>query len=109
MTHKQLMHKLKELHMVSPRNVPVTFPAFKNRAMIRNYEKNGQPRKVVFIGMPLKSMFGFYVEYGTDMEVMREAYAMYLRLVNREMLDYEEKRLQWGIQAPATYRKMPQK
>lgn len=106
LTHKQLMQKLRELHMVSDKNVPVTFPAFKNRAMVHKY---GKDYKVVFLGIPSKNLFGFYVMYGTDMEVMREAYGMYLRLVQGDMEDYNEKDLQWGLRIPIAYGNMRQK
>ncbi len=105
LTHKQLMQKLKDLHMVSPQNVPVTFPAFKNRAMVHKY---GKDYKIVFLGMPSKNLFGFYVMYGTDMEAMREAYAMYMRLVRGNIEDYENKDLQWGLRIPLKYKNMRQ-
>jgi hypothetical protein len=106
LTHKQLMQKLKVLQMVLPKNVPVTFPAFKNRAMISNYGKN---YKIVFLGIPAQNLFGFYVMYGNDMECMKEAYNMYVRLVKGDMEDYENKDLQWGLRIPIVYGNMRQK
>jgi len=106
LTHKQLMQKLKALHMVSATNEPVTFPAFKNRAMIHKY---GNSYKIVFIGIPAKSLFGFYVMYDNDMNVMREAYAMFLKLVKGNMEDYENKDVQWGLRVPVSYGNLRQR
>lgn len=106
MTHKQSMQKLKKLHLVSPQNVPVTFPAFKNRAMVHTFSDG---RKGVFLGIPNTSMFGFYATGNSDMDLMRDAYAMYLRLVKNEMFDEDEKLIQWGIKIPSRLGKMPQK
>lgn len=106
LTHKQLMQKLKELHIVSPTGVPATFPAFKNRAMVHRY---GKDLKIVFMGIPGKNLFGFYVMYDTDMAVMKEAYGMFLRLVKGDMEDYESKDLQWGFRVPISYGNMRQK
>lgn len=105
LSHKQLMQKLKALYMISEKNVPVTFPAFKNRAMVHKY---GRDYKIVFLGIPSQNLFGFYVMYGTDMEAMREAYTMYMRLVRGNIEDYENKDLQWGLRIPINYGNMRQ-
>lgn len=106
LTHKQLMQKLKALHMVSDKNVPVTFPAFKNRAMVHKY---GKDYKVVFVGVPAVNLFGFYVTYANDMECMREAYSLFLKLVKGDMEGYEDNDVQWGLRIPINYGNMRQK
>ena len=105
LTHKQLMQKLKALGVVSPKSEPVTFPAFKNRATVHRY---GKDYKIVFMGIPSKNLFGFYVMYGTDMEVMKEAYKMFMRLIQGNMEDYENRDLQWGLRIPIAYGNMRQ-
>ena len=105
LTHKQLMQKLKALGVVSPKGEPVTFPAFKNRATVHRY---GKDYKIVFMGIPSKNLFGFYVMYGTDMEVMKEAYKMFMRLIQGNMEDYENRDLQWGLRIPIAYGNMRQ-
>lgn len=106
MTNKELIKKLKELHAINVNGQPLTFPAFKNRTMVHKY---GKDYKILFMGIPAKNLFGFYVMWGNDMECMKEAYGMYLRLIKGDMEDYENKDLQWGLRIPLAYGNMRQK
>jgi hypothetical protein len=83
--------------MVSEKTQPVTFPAFKNRVMIKRYPNN---LSGVFIGIPSTNIFGFFFESGTEMEMVREAYTMYQALLNGDMSDYKAGYLKWGKEIP---------
>lgn len=91
---EQLHYNLKVLGLMSiDTSKPLSYSGFKNRASVHKYGKN---YKVVFIGHPRQNLFGFYTMYGTDSDVMREAYEMYLSLVNGDMSGYNDGDIQWG-------------
>lgn len=90
----QLIDNLKALGLVSIQdNMPISYSGFKNRASIHRY---GNQWKIVFIGQPKHNLFGFYVMYGNDTKVMKEAYEMFVRLVKGDMESYENDDVQWG-------------
>ena len=74
-------------------NKPLSYSGFKNRASVHKYGKN---YKVVFVGHPRQNLFGFYVMWGTDSDVMKEAYELYVSLVKGDMTGYNEGDIQWG-------------
>ena len=74
-------------------NKPLSYSGFKNRASVHKYGKN---YKVVFVGHPRQNLFGFYVMWGADSNVMKEAYDLYVSLVKGDMTGYNEGDIQWG-------------
>lgn len=94
LTLEQLHYNLKVLGLMSTEtNEPLSYSGFKNRASIHRY---GKKFKVVFVGHPRHNLFGFYTMYGTDSDVMKEAYDMYWKLVKGDMEGYNEGDVQWG-------------
>jgi hypothetical protein len=92
--HEQLIDKLKDLGLVDlSSNKPLSYSGFKNRASVHKY---GNKYKIVFVGQPRQNLFGFYVMWGNDSEVMKEAYDMLVNLVRGSMVDYLNDEIQWG-------------
>lgn len=89
---EQLHDNLRELGLMDMNDKPLSYSAFKNRASVHRYGDY----KIVFVGFPKRNLFGFYVMWGNDSEVMREAYDMYSKLVKGDMEDYDNGDLQWG-------------
>ena len=94
-TNEELIKNLVELGVVNGDMKPISYSGFKNRASVHRY---GSPvkYKIVFLGQPKNNLFGFYVMYGDDTKVMKEAYNMFLRLIKGNMEDYNIGDLQWG-------------
>lgn len=82
---------------------PVSYSVFKNRATTITY---GVKRKGVFIGIPNENLFGFFTSSNDDIEVMKEAYEMYCRLVKGYVSDYEDGLIQWGYGGIPKFGKM---
>ena len=94
LTLEQLHTNLKSLGLMSiETNKPISYSGFKNRASVHKY---GDSYKIVFVGQPKQNLFGFYVMYGNDSQVMKEAYDMFISLVKGNMEDYNEGDVQWG-------------
>lgn len=93
LTFDQLYVNLCKLGLISIDDKPLSYSAFKNRASVHKY---GGQYKIVFVGLPKQNLFGFYTMYGTDSQVMKEAYGMYCRLVDGDMEDYNDGDVQWG-------------
>ena len=75
-------------------DTPISFTGFKNRCSIHKY---GKSHKIVFLGHPKQNLFGFYVMYAADAVVLKEAYQMFLNVINKnDISDYENNDLQWG-------------
>jgi hypothetical protein len=97
----QIKNKLKLLGLITNEGKPISYSSFKNKASVHRY---GKKYKIVFIGIPKTNLFGFYTMYNTDMLVMKEAYSLFLELVNDNIEPYTNKDVQWtnrGI--PLTY------
>jgi hypothetical protein len=91
---EQLHYNLKVLGLMGiDNNKPLSYSGFKNRASVHKYGKN---YKVVFIGHPKQNLFGFYVMWGADSQVMKEAYELYVSLVKGDITGYDEGDIQWG-------------
>ena len=94
LSNEQLVDNLKLLGLVNlSTNKPISYSGFKNRASVHKY---GDSYKIVFVGHPKQNLFGFYVMYGNDSQVMKEAYDMFISLVKGNMEDYNEGDVQWG-------------
>ena len=93
LSNENLVDNLKLLGLVDFNNKPIAYSGFKNRASVHKY---GNKYKIVFVGQPRQNLFGFYVMYDNDTKAMKEAYEMFLNLVNGDMVDYNENDLQWG-------------
>lgn len=94
LSNEQLIDNLKLLGLVNlSTNKPLSYSGFKNRASVHKYGSN---HKIVFLGHPKSNLFGFYVMWGNDSQVMKEAYDMFLNLLKGDMTDYNEGELQWG-------------
>jgi hypothetical protein len=94
LSNEQLIDKLKDLGLVNlSTNKPISYSGFKNRASVHKY---GNKYKIVFLGAPKLNLFGFYVVWGNDSEVMKEAYEMFTNLVKGHMTDYLNNEIQWG-------------
>lgn len=100
LSNKQLLQRLRRIHILSDDNLPITFPAFKNRAMVQRYSGGN---KAVFIGVPSKNIFGFYVKGKNDLDLVKEAYKMYIRLVKNQMDEFESGLIKWSTDIPDTY------
>lgn len=92
LSNEQLFENLKRLGLVNG-SVPISYSGFKNRASIHRY---GKKHKIVFIGHPKENLFGFYTMYGTDSDVMKEAYEIFIRVLKGGTRDYELGDVQWG-------------
>lgn len=93
LTHKEALQKLKKLGVVNSDNQPVSLTGFKNRASVHKY---GSKLKVVYMGLPKENLWGFYVMYDNDNNVIKDAYKMFLKLVSGDMSDFDAKDIQWG-------------
>ena len=94
LSNEKLVDNLKLLGLVDlSTNKPIAYSGFKNRASVHKYGNN---YKIVFVGHPKQNLFGFYVMYDNDTKAMKEAYEMFLNLVNGDMVDYNEGDVQWG-------------
>jgi hypothetical protein len=79
LSNEQLVDNLKLLGLINlSTNKPISYSGFKNRASVHKY---GNSYKIVFVGQPKQNLFGFYVMYGNDSQVMKEAYDMFISLV----------------------------
>jgi hypothetical protein len=97
LSNEHLIDNLKYLGLVSIEdNAPVSYSGFKNRASVHNYDNK---YKIVFVGQLRKNLFGFYVVWGTDSQVMKEAYEMFTNLVKGSMTDYLNDEIQWSNEA----------
>lgn len=92
---KQIQSKLKKLGLISEDGKPLSYAAFKNRATISRFSGR-RKYKAVFVGQPKDNLFGFYTMYGTDPEVMKEAYDYFIQLVKGNSEPYDEGDVQWG-------------
>lgn len=84
---------LSKLRLITSDNKPLLYSAFKKFASVHKY---GNKYKIVFVGIPNDNLFGFYVDWGNDTDVMKQAYKMYVRLVNGNMDEFNDKEVQWG-------------
>ena len=102
---EQLHDRLKDLGLMSiENNTPLSYTGFKNRASVHKY---GGKYKIVFVGHPRQNLFGFYTMYGTDSQVLKEAYDMYWKLVKGDIEGYNEGEVQWGnCGIPLSYGKL---
>ena len=89
---EQLHDNLKDLGLMGFDNTPLSYTGFKNRASVHKYGKY----KIVVVGIPKSNLFGFYTMYGTDSEVLKEAYSMYFNLVKGSIEEYNSGDIQWG-------------
>lgn len=106
MTLNQIYLRLKKLGLINEENEPILYSRFKNRATIHSYKAGRGLRRVVFIGSPDISLFGFYHPFkgSTDTEIMKEAYARFQDLVKGDTSEFEAGAIQWGnCGIPETY------
>jgi len=98
----QIKDKLKLLGLITNEGKPISYSGFKNKASVHRY---GQKKyKIVFIGIPKTNLFGFYTMYNTNILVMKEAYSLFLELVNNNIEPYTNKDVQWtNFGIPLTY------
>ena len=95
LTIDQLKENLKLLGVINlTTNKLIPFTGFKNRCTIHKY---GKKLKIVFLGQPKENLFGFYVMYDTDLNVLKESYQMLLNLIeNNDISQYYDDDIQWG-------------
>jgi len=96
LTFDKILEKLKELNLLGEGNTPVKFSVFKQFCTIQRYGKGKNTKKIVFAGKPKENLFGFYVIHDTDPNVMKEAYAIYKRLVSGDREVLEDSSVVWG-------------
>lgn len=90
MTTKQIQNKLTLIGFIVE-GIALSYGNFKNRSTIQRYGN----KRVVFIGVPLKNLFAFYVTCeGDDSSVTREAYDMFRRLAKGDLTGYEQNFIQ---------------
>jgi hypothetical protein len=87
-----LLDKLDDLGVILSDGRPVSYKLFKNRASIHSYGEDG---KIVFLGIPNKNLFGFYIDNGVDSDVMKTAYGMFVDFVKGDGTLFTDKYLQW--------------
>lgn len=112
MTLKQIHGRLRQLGLINNFNEPVLYNKFKNRATIHTYKTGRWSKRVVFIGLPNVSLFGFYHPFQgtTDTEIMKEAYNRFQRLVKGNLFEFENEAVQWGnCDIPETYSNLVKK
>jgi hypothetical protein len=98
LTDVDIQVRLMELGLIQSDGKPVLYTTFKNRATIMRSKQGNGVKKAVFIGLPKENLFGFYAAFLSDPDsmVMKEAYAMFLKLAKGDMEDYENDNVQWG-------------
>jgi len=74
--------KLKSIGMLTETGQPLSYSQFKNLTTIKEY---GKKNRIVFSGNPKEALFGFYVDFGTYADMLREAYDWYKRIVFNDM------------------------
>lgn len=98
--HDELIKTLKEHHLLVSDDIPLTLPAFKNRALIHIFSDGN---KVVFLGTGKKLLFAFYPAKNNDIKIIREAHTMYVRLVNGDFSDFENGLIKIHKKIPKNY------
>lgn len=101
LTIDEVHAKLVTMGFLSAEGEPIAYNAFKNRASIHRYG----PNKITFIGTPGTSLFAFYAAFANDADsnVMKEAYASYLKLVKGNMTEFEDGDVRWKERIPVGY------
>ena len=90
----QTIHeKLKALNLIDDGNNPLSYSKFKTYASIHRY---GKSNKILYVGIPNENLFGFYVAFDNDTNVMKESYEMYKKLVKGSLEDFADGYIQWG-------------
>ncbi len=95
MNAKQIQTKLLKLGLINDDGTPVLYSKFKNRATIQRY--GPKSKKVIYIGQPNVSLFGFYPfdEVGHDSVVLKDAYQNYVKLVKGNDEPYRFGTVEW--------------
>jgi len=88
MTPKAVKGKLKKINLLTETGQPLPYSQFKNLATIKEY---GKKNRIVFSGLPKEALFGFYVNFGTYPDMLREAYDWYRRIAHGDMGPIHEK------------------
>lgn len=90
--------KMVTLGIISVEGEPIPYNKFKNRATIHRYGSS----KVTYIGTPGTSLFAFYSPFKNDADsnVMKDAYASYLKLVKGNMDEFNEGEVKWLEKIP---------
>jgi hypothetical protein len=88
MTLRAIKAKLKKLGLLTETGQALAYSQFKNFATIKEY---GKKNRIVFSGHPKEALFGFYVNYGTYPDMLREAYDWYKRIVHGDLGPIHEK------------------
>jgi hypothetical protein len=75
---EKLITNLKKINLISETNLPISYNEFKNKSTIHKFNNN---LKIVFSGTIKDCLIGFYIEYNTDQNCMKQAYKWYLKMV----------------------------
>ena len=82
-THEQVLSRLVQANLIV-NNKLVSRAEFKRLADIHRY---GKHYKILFIGHPKENLFGFYPSvYATNPEALKEAYELFMDLVEGNLL-----------------------
>lgn len=100
-----ILGNLVKLELIDSNSKPISFSAFKNRALIMKYGKQGRNQmKIVVIGIPNENMFGFYVECNPDHLCIKQAYDWFIQLI-KGIENFDEIDIHFGNQGiPLTYK-----
>ena len=79
----QAKENLKFLGLINlTSNKPISFAGFKKRADVHEYGRGRNPLRIIYVGQPRQNLFGFYPMRDTKANNLKDAYHMYLELVN---------------------------
>jgi hypothetical protein len=93
LTHKELIDELKGIGVINQKNELLSFNKFKGKTLVQPF---GKQKKIIFMGIPNKSLFGFYLVLDSDINMLKEAYTKLNKLFYGEMTDYNDDCIQYG-------------
>lgn len=103
-THLDVLTRLAEAGLLDTNNKPITRAKFKELADIHRY---GKHYKILYIGKPKENLFGFYPSvYATNPEALKEAYELFMNLVEGDLLCLGGRVLIGNCGIPISYGKL---
>lgn len=105
MERNLILANLKKINLLNENGTKVSYSVFKSFASIHKYGKqNRNQLKVVYVGIPRDTLFGFYVESNPDPLCMKQAYEWYTKLVSGKIDFDSEVDIHFGnMGIPITY------
>lgn len=97
--HTVVMNEFKTIGLLGENGTPISKTQFKERASIHQYGKGKDMLNVLYFYIhPKECIYGFYPLFrgDTKAECLKNAYKMYIDLLNGEMEDFDCKDIQRG-------------